>query len=295
MPAEEPVTQVDVVAHRGASAQAPENTLAAFRRALELGSDWVELDCTLSADRQVVVIHDDTLERTTDGVGPVGERTFDELRALDAGVWRDPEFAGERIPLLIEVLELARGKAGVLVEVKLRDRDAARRGRLLEGALDGRPGSAQLHRDLVARAEAAGSPDPALARAAVSVLRARTARDRVVLQSFSPIVCFTAQAEDPDLRVELLVHDDPDHPGMWEEALRWADVLGVAGLNPGWERLTAERLGAARGGGARTASVWTVDDPDDIRRLAEWGADRVITNRPDRALEILAAGGWRGD
>jgi glycerophosphoryl diester phosphodiesterase len=97
-----------VVAHRGASGHAPENTLAAFHRAAELGAVFIETDLQISRDAHIVVIHDDRLDRTTTGRGPVRERTLAELRELDAGSWYDPRFAGERIPTLEEVLEFSR-------------------------------------------------------------------------------------------------------------------------------------------------------------------------------------------
>lgn len=93
-----------VIAHRGASGTCPENTLAAFRRAEELGAGMIELDVQLARDGAVVVMHDWTLERTTDGSGTVRERTLAELRALDAGAWFAPAFRGERVPTLGEVL-----------------------------------------------------------------------------------------------------------------------------------------------------------------------------------------------
>jgi glycerophosphoryl diester phosphodiesterase len=93
-----------VIAHRGASGTCPENTLAAFERAAALGADMIELDVQLTRDREVVVIHDRTLERTTDGSGPVAARTLADLGRLDAGGWFGPEFAGERVPTLAEVL-----------------------------------------------------------------------------------------------------------------------------------------------------------------------------------------------
>jgi len=97
-----------VVAHRGASGHAPENTLAAFRRAAELGAAFIETDLQISRDAHIVVIHDDRLDRTTTGRGPVREHTLAELRELDAGSWYDSQFAGERIPRLEEVLEFSR-------------------------------------------------------------------------------------------------------------------------------------------------------------------------------------------
>ena len=94
-----------VIAHRGASAYAPENTLAAFRLAAEQGADAVELDAKLSADGQVVVIHDPTVERTTNGSGEVRQLSLAQIKSLDAGGFLSPQFAGEPIPTLAEVFD----------------------------------------------------------------------------------------------------------------------------------------------------------------------------------------------
>jgi glycerophosphoryl diester phosphodiesterase len=94
----------EVIAHRGASGTRPENTLVAFRRAVELGAHMIELDVQCTRDGAVVVIHDETLDRTTDGAGPLRNQTLAELAELDAGRWFDPAYAGERIPTLDAVL-----------------------------------------------------------------------------------------------------------------------------------------------------------------------------------------------
>lgn len=113
-----PRTPALVIGHRGAAGHAPENTLASFAKAVELGADAVECDVQLSADGVPVVIHDPTLDRTTNGRGPVATRTLAELRALDAGAWFGPAFAGEQIPTLADVLDWARGRTRVVVELK---------------------------------------------------------------------------------------------------------------------------------------------------------------------------------
>ena len=107
-----------VIAHRGASADAPENTIAAFELALEQGADGIELDVHLSADEQPVVIHDFTLERTTDGAGPVSAHRVRELKRLDAGGWWHRRFRGQRVQTLQEVLERFRDRARFWVELK---------------------------------------------------------------------------------------------------------------------------------------------------------------------------------
>jgi glycerophosphoryl diester phosphodiesterase len=107
-----------VIAHRGASADAPENTLASFRLAMEQGCDAIELDVHVSADDELVVCHDETLERTTDGTGRIADMTVAELKRFDAGAWFGEEYRGERLPLLKEVLELVPPHIQLNVEIK---------------------------------------------------------------------------------------------------------------------------------------------------------------------------------
>jgi glycerophosphoryl diester phosphodiesterase len=105
-------------AHRGASGHAPENTLAAFRLAMEMGAEMCELDVQQTADNRLIVMHDDTLNRTTNGKGNLWEMTLAELQQYDAGSWFDPRFAGEKLPALEDVIALARGKLQLNLEVK---------------------------------------------------------------------------------------------------------------------------------------------------------------------------------
>jgi glycerophosphoryl diester phosphodiesterase len=116
-----------VIAHRGASSYAPENTCAAFDLALRMGARQIELDVQATRDGEIVVIHDDTVDRTTDGAGPVADQTLAALRALDAGMRFGSAFAGERILLFAEVLERYRGRAHLHVELKGRSSDLTQR------------------------------------------------------------------------------------------------------------------------------------------------------------------------
>ena len=106
------------IAHRGASAYAPENTMAAFEKAVELGADVLELDLHLTRDNELVVIHDDSLDPTTDGRGPVHRRSLKDRKRLDAGLWFGQDFAGQRIPMLDEVLDRFAGKVPLALEIK---------------------------------------------------------------------------------------------------------------------------------------------------------------------------------
>jgi glycerophosphoryl diester phosphodiesterase len=163
-----------VIAHRGASGQAPENTLAAFERAVQLGAPFIETDLHLTRDTHFVAIHDDTLERTTNGRGPVHDLTLAELRHLDAGKWFDREFMDERIPTLEEILEFSREHDVVFY---------------LELKYDAAWG---MHHALVA------------------ALRNAESAARTVVISFDPATLRAVHKLDPSLMTGLLTED----PGM---------------------------------------------------------------------------------
>jgi glycerophosphoryl diester phosphodiesterase len=110
--------QVDNVAHRGAAGYAPENTIAGFDLAVDMKADYIEIDVQRSKDGELVVIHDTTVDRTTDGTGKVGDLTLQQLQRLDAGSWKGDSFAGESIPTFEEILERYHGKVGILIELK---------------------------------------------------------------------------------------------------------------------------------------------------------------------------------
>lgn len=110
--------QVSLIGHRGARGYAPENTLPSFEKGLALGANIVELDIHLSRDGHIVVIHDFTVDRTTDGIGLVNDLSLNEIKRLDAGSWFGSKFAGVQIPTLAEVLSWAKGRAWLLIEVK---------------------------------------------------------------------------------------------------------------------------------------------------------------------------------
>lgn len=111
-------TRPMIIAHRGAAGEAPENTLAAFALGLEQGCTGIELDVHLSQDGEIIVCHDTTIDRTTDGQGAISQMTVEQLKRFDAGSWFDERFAGERLPLLEEVLDLVPPQVQINVEIK---------------------------------------------------------------------------------------------------------------------------------------------------------------------------------
>ncbi|MGJ9460690.1 glycerophosphodiester phosphodiesterase [Oceanobacillus sp. CF4.6] len=118
MPTIQQQQQMVNVAHRGASGHAPENTIAAFDKAVEMKADYIEIDVQMTQDGKLVAIHDTTVDRTTNGTGSVGDYTLDEIQQLDAGSWFGEEFAGEQIPTFEEIIDRYQGKIGILIEIK---------------------------------------------------------------------------------------------------------------------------------------------------------------------------------
>lgn len=278
--------RIDVIAHRGASAYAPENTLASFRKAIEMHADWFELDCTLTRDSRLLVIHDDTLDRTTDGKGPVRDKTLAELKQLDAGRWFSEAYAGEKLPTLEESLDLAKGRIGVYVELKDMGGTVAAAQRLLEAAGTANrltPALARTWHEIIARTE---PQNIELAQKTIAAIRERHMERQVVVQSFSPSLCFVLRQEAPGLRVELLGAKDEKHPELWALFLQFAHLLRPAGCNIHYSGVSAETVATLHQLPGRVA-VWTVDNPEQMRGLVSSGVDAIITNKPDVCLATL--------
>ncbi|MED4123789.1 glycerophosphodiester phosphodiesterase [Halalkalibacterium halodurans] len=110
------------IAHRGASGHAPENTMAAFQKGFDMKADYIEFDVHMTKDGELVLMHDLTVDRTTNGHGYVSDLTLDEINQLDAGSWFHEDFAGEKVPTFEETLDAFRGKVGLLIELKSTER-----------------------------------------------------------------------------------------------------------------------------------------------------------------------------
>jgi glycerophosphoryl diester phosphodiesterase len=280
-------SRINVIAHRGSAAYRPENTLAAFRNAIALGADYFELDCTLTKDGEVIVIHDDTLARTTGGApGNVHDFTLAELKKYDIGSWFDPTYSAERFPTLGEALDLAKDKIGVYIEVKNSDNDEG----LLRTILADFPPDQTLFpkhaAEISRRIEHSRSLNAILARKVIEVVRAHGMQKRVVVMSFSPIVCAVTLLEAPDLRTELLAcHNDKD-PAQWSHYLAWERLLDAPGFNPGLDDVTEALVQNLHARG-KTIAVWTANEPEDMARLVRWGVDSLISDKPDIAIKMV--------
>ncbi len=241
-----------IFGHRGAAAHAPENTLPAFERALELGADGIELDVALSADGVPVVIHDDTLDRTTNGTGPVGACRLAELAALEAGYPArfGARFAGTRLPTLEDVFAQFGQQAVINVELK------------------------RAH----ARAQA-------LAEAVVALIDRYGLQARVIVSSFQLSHLRRVRALRPGLAIGVLYNTR----AAGERAQRALTAALAPGRPPEADHpavwgLTPEAVAARHARGCRV-NTWTVNHAADLRSLAAAGVDGVITDDPRIARE----------
>lgn len=230
------------VAHRGAGKLAPENTLAAFRLGAEHGYRMFECDVKLSADNIPFLLHDDTLDRTTNGIGMGGDHTWDQLGWLDAGSWHSRMYAGEPMPAFENIARWCLANKHMLdIEIK------PSRGREAETG------------DIVARHAArlwAGQPVPPL------------------LTSFQPESLIAAQAAAPHLPRGLLL--DKPHK-LWLEGARQMECVAIICNHKLWNAQTVRQ---AKEAGFRCLS-YTVNEPAEAERLFKLGTDGIVTDRVD--------------
>lgn len=234
------------LAHRGALRVAPENTMPAFRRALALGADGFELDAKLTRDGVVVVMHDATVDRTTDGKGRVSNFTFEQFRALDAGSWFDFEFRGEPPPTLEEVFAELGHKA--IINVELTNYTTSRDG--LEARVVG-----LVHRHNLAR--------------------------RVILSSFNPFSIRRVKRLDPALPTAILTAPDM---AVWFRRVWLAPLARHEARHPEYTEVNEAYVRYCARRGLRV-NAWTPaaedETPEMVQRLAALGVDGLICNRPE--------------
>lgn len=232
-------------AHRGASGLAPENTRAALRLAIDLGCEMAEIDVQQTADHRLAVFHDTDLGRTSNGRGPLWQKTLAELQVLDAGSWFSPEFAGEPVLSLEEVLDFCRGHLVVNIEMKMHG-----------------------HEDRSERG---------IVELVIGAVHDTNSDDHCLVTSFDHEAALAVKARAPGLRTGLIVGPGmspvPVSADVFASA---ADVLSVADVH------ATEAFLARAGAAGKAVHVWTVDDPARMAELVEAGCEAVITNFPDR-------------
>ena len=236
-----------IFAHRGASAHAPENTLAAFELALTQGADAIELDAKLTSDGHVIVIHDATVDRTTGAHGRVKDMSLADLRALDAGSFFSSQFGGEKVPLLEEVFE-AVGKQ-LFVNVELTNYNA---------------------------------PRDHLVETVCMLVKKFNLQKQVMFSSFFASNLSKAQSYLPEVPCGLLALSGL--MGVWARSFGFA-FGKYAALHPNLKDATREQIQRVHRLKGRV-HVWTVNAESDIRRLFGWSVDGIFTDDPQLAVRI---------
>lgn len=237
-----------IYAHRGASAYAPENTLSAFLLAAEQGADGVEFDVKLTRDDRVIILHDQTLERTTSGSGNFKKYTFDELRKLDAGLKFKGGPVKEHVPTLGEVFEFVYGKVAINIELTNY-----------------------------------ATPGDGMIEAIAGILANVKDHSKIMFSSFNWGNLKKARELCPDIPCGLLAM-----PGLggWVSRSFLAAKVPHEALHPYFTDVNVRNTGILHSQG-RNMNVWTVNDPKEMRRLKQIGVDMIMTDDPMLALKTL--------
>ncbi|MCL2298686.1 MAG: glycerophosphodiester phosphodiesterase [Firmicutes bacterium] len=242
-----------VIAHRGANRLAPENTVAAFKKALELNVDGFENDVHQTLDGRLVVCHDDAVDRTSNGTGLICEKTFEEVRALDFGGWFAPEFAGEKIPALEEFFELCGPLKVVNVEIK----------RAADGSI-------------------------ASAAAVVRMAREMGVFDKLIVSSFDMDMLQACLAEDAATRICFLYAPDNEEAceAIEDDPAGFAKKYSLYAYHPFVMLVSEDYIEECHAAGI-VVNPWTINQDHAMHMLCEWGADGIITDESALAMQLV--------
>lgn len=245
-----------ITGHRGAAGLAPENTLAAIQKALDLKVDEIEIDIQQTQDSVLVVLHDKECDRTTDGTGLVKEQNYEELRQYNAGLGFGAAYQNEKIPRLEDVLKLIDGRARLLIEIK-----------------------------------AGGEYYPGIEQRTLDLIETFKAESWCSIISFNDRVLEEVHRLNPQTPLmKLFVGKLPFLPFHFDQRPGWGglntfDYVDKIGVNYRFvDRQSVEK--AHRSG--KKIKVWTVNDPVQMQRLLQLGVDGIVTDYPDKLLKIHA-------
>lgn len=243
---------IEIIAHRGDSWNAPENTLVAVTSAWEKNTDAVEVDVYLTSDERVVALHDSTTERTGDADLHVNESTSEQLRQVDVGSWKSEEFAGEQIPYLEDIVaSIPAGEKRLFIEIK---------------------GTAETVPYIKEIVEASGKQDQIV----IIGFEQETVRESKQVMPEIPTYRLLSAPEDDDGNAEALPLD----------VVAIAQESNLDGLNVNYQGISQELVDECRRQGLGIY-VWTVDETPDLEVMAELRVDGITTNRIDQAQAVL--------
>lgn len=234
-----------ILGHRGAMGVAPENTSISFKKALKQGADGVEFDVHMTADGQLVVIHDERIDRTTDGKGFIRDLTFEDLSKYDAGGFFGEEFSGERILSLEQTLDIVYDSSVINIEIK--------NGPIFY---------------------------PGIEERIIEVIKGYNLIDKVIISSFNHYSIKKVKEITPELRCGLLYMAGLYQP--W----KYAQTVGVEAIHPFHLSIVPQVIKECKNQGIKV-NVFGVNDEKMLARVIDAGVDMIITDYPDRALELL--------
>jgi len=232
-----------IIAHRGFKKKYPENTLVAFQAAMDAGVPMIELDVALSRDRRLVVIHDATLDRTTNGHGPVHDHTLEELKQLDAGSWFHSDFAEQRLPELAEVLELINGRVITNIEIK-------------------------------SHAYEPHHPPDAIEKQVVELVKKETLQDSILISSFDSNVLAQISLMEAPPQIALISKNP-----LERNAVEICRGLNTFSWHPHHQIITPKQVIKLHAAGIRVFP-YNVDTFDDYAKMRAMKVDGVITDDP---------------
>ncbi|PCJ89096.1 MAG: glycerophosphodiester phosphodiesterase [Flavobacteriales bacterium] len=243
-----------VIAHRGASGSAPENTLASIKKAMETGANMIEIDVHLSKDDTVVLMHDSKVDRTTNGTGKVQELTLEELKKLDAGSWFNEKFSSEKIPTLEEVLKAINGKCKLLIEVK---------------------GKSKTYQGIE--------------KQIVDLINKYNAKNWCIVQSFhTPYIENTYRLDSAIEVHKLIISPLRLFPFIYmDDGLRFGSIKKFTyakSINPNHKAVSKKFIKKIHSQN-QTVFCWTVNEKETAKKLIALGVDGIITNYPEKFLK----------
>ena len=236
-----------IFAHRGFSGKYPENTMLAFSKAVEIGAEGIELDVHFTKDGEIVIIHDETIDRTTDGTGFVRDYTYEELSKFNAYGRFEGQFEFQKIPTLREYFELVKDVEGFITNIELKTGIFEYEG---------------------------------IEKAVIDLVKEFGLEDRTILSSFNHFTVMRCKEYDPSIKTGFLV--ESWIIGMGE----YTKSHDIDCVHPIFVNLKPELYAEMKNAG-REVNTWTVNEYEDIRRLADMGVDALIGNYPDRMIELL--------
>ena len=244
-----------VISHRGANKFAPQNTMPAFEKSLEIGVDGFETDVHCSSDGVVVVCHNYTVDETSDGMGNIADMTFERLKELDFGSWYSDKFKGTPIPSVDDFLSLCEGKGLSVINIEIKE-----------------PKN--------------GEKD--IADKTIAAVKEHGLFDSLLISSFDPEILIQCKKVDPKCKTALLY--SPDKKITYSKLLfnyvEYAKELQVEYLHPHYTFVNERYVKKLHENGVGV-NPWTVDSPEQAKKLLEYGVDGIITNCPDIINKVV--------